>query len=112
MLVGKLPFTDISMSPLTTLLLWLIVIPLVIYSRKSISNLFWKIVETIGDLDQARLRRNQRAQNTATAKSLSANDELATLIGLALVHQAKVKKVKSTNTTNTAAPVNQAVAAS
>lgn len=57
---GHIPFTNITLSPLTMLLFWLLILPTIYLFRSSISALFWRAIDTIGTISQRQINRRLR----------------------------------------------------
>lgn len=57
---GHIPFTGITLSPLTMLLFWLLILPTIYLFRSSISALFWRAIDAIGGASQRQINRRLR----------------------------------------------------
>ena len=60
LLFGKIPFTNISLSATIMIIFWATIVPLVIFLRKSLSALVWKLVDVASEITQRRINRSIR----------------------------------------------------
>ena len=54
-LVGRIPFTEITLSATTMLIVWLVIIPGVLINLPLLSKLAWSLIDNIGLLNQRKI---------------------------------------------------------
>ena len=54
-LVGRIPFTEITLSATTMLIVWLAIIPGLLIALPMLSKLTWSVIDKIGLLNQRRI---------------------------------------------------------
>ena len=54
-LIGRVPFTNLILPAMAMLAFWVLVVPLTLLTRRTISAVVWRIVEYIGTIHQRRL---------------------------------------------------------
>lgn len=54
-LVGRIPFTEITLSATTMLIVWLAIIPGLLISLPLLSKLAWSLIDKIGLLNQRKI---------------------------------------------------------
>lgn len=62
-MTGQIPFTKIAFPSLFMLALWCVIIPIVWMSRRSVTELFWWLMEVIGEKHQRRLNQSRKLRN-------------------------------------------------
>jgi len=58
--LGKIPFTNINLPAILMIIFWVIIIPLAIIIRKSLSAIFWKSIDIASEIAQRRINRKIR----------------------------------------------------
>ena len=58
--LGKVPFTNIHLPAILMVVFWVVIIPLSIILRKSLSAIFWKSIDIASELSQRRINRKIR----------------------------------------------------
>lgn len=58
--LGKIPFTNITLPARVMIVFWIIVLPTVLFFRKTVADTFWKIAESISNARQRRVKMKQR----------------------------------------------------
>jgi hypothetical protein len=58
--LGKVPFTNIHLPAILMVVFWVVIIPLSIILRKSLSAIFWKSIDIASELAQRRINRKIR----------------------------------------------------
>lgn len=58
--LGKIPFTNITLPARVMIVFWIIVLPAVLFFRKTVADTFWKIAESVSNARQRRVKMKQR----------------------------------------------------
>ncbi len=78
--IGKIPFTNLVIPSTAMVAFWIGIVPAYLFFAKSVKNLFWSSLSTIGQKHQQTLDRRYRASQRHTQALAKQSPNLAVIV--------------------------------